>query len=111
MQATRSDRDGVVVVGLGGRIDAGAAEQFKARLTEMIGEGPIRLVLDFAQVDFISSIGLRVLLVTAKRVAAVRGKMAFCGLQGPVLEVFELSGFQSIAPFFAGQDAAVASLI
>jgi anti-anti-sigma factor len=110
MQISRLDTDGITVLGINGRIDAGTAEQFKEKLLATVGDAPVRLVLDFTEVEFVSSIGLRVLVVTARRVAAVRGKMAFCGLHGPVLEVFELAGFTSVASFFAGKDEAVAAL-
>ncbi len=110
MQVSQLDKDGVTIIGVSGRVDAGTSEQFKAKLMAAIGDRPVHLVLDFAQMDFISSIGLRVLIVTAKRVAAVHGKLAFCGLQGPVREVFELAGFVSVAPFFPSRDAAAAAL-
>jgi anti-anti-sigma factor len=109
MQISESGNQSVAVLGVSGRIDASTSEHFKQKLLATIGDRPIRLVLDFAQVEFVSSIGLRVLVVTAKRVAAVRGKMVFCGLTGPVREVFELAGFTSVVPFFPDQAAAVAS--
>jgi anti-sigma B factor antagonist len=109
MQISETDGNGVAVLGVSGRIDASTSEQFKQKLLATIGDRPVRLVLDFAQVEFISSIGLRVLIVTAKRVAAVRGKMVFCGLAGPVREVFELAGFTSVVPFFTDRAAALAS--
>lgn len=109
MQISESGNAGVAVLGVSGRIDASTSEQLKQKLLATIGDRPIRLVLDFAQVEFVSSIGLRVLVVTAKRVAAVRGKMVFCGLRGQVREVFELAGFTSVVPFFPDQAAAVAS--
>jgi anti-anti-sigma factor len=109
MQISELDNNGVAVLGVSGRIDASTSEQFKNKLLATIGDRPVRLVLDFSQVEFISSIGLRVLVVSAKRVAAVRGKMVFCGLAGPIREVFELAGFTSVVPFFPDQAAAVAS--
>ncbi len=110
MQFSQLENNGVTILGISGRIDAGVSEQFKTTIMATIGERAVRLVLDFAQVEFISSIGLRVLVVTAKRITAVHGKMAFCGLQGPVREVFELAGFLSVAPCFPSRDEAVASL-
>ena len=109
MQITESIDQGVAVLEVSGRIDAATAEQFKQKLLATIGDRPIRLALDFAQVVYVSSIGLRVLVVTAKRIAAVRGKMVFCGLTGPVREVFELAGFASVVPVFPDRTAAVAS--
>jgi anti-anti-sigma factor len=109
MQISESDNQGVAVLGISGRIDAATSEQFKQKLLTTVGDRPVRLVLDFSQVVFVSSIALRVLVITAKRVAAVRGKMVFCGLIGPVHEVFELAGFTSVVPVFPNRTAAVAS--
>jgi anti-anti-sigma factor len=111
MEIAKVETQGVTILGPSGRIDAATAEQFKQQLLATIGDHPSRLVLDFAQVEFISSIGLRVLVVAAKRVTAVHGKLAFCGLAGSVAEVFELAGFKAVAPFFPGREAAVAALV
>ena len=110
MEIAKVEFEGVTILCLSGRIDAGTSELFKQHLLTTIGDRPARLVLDFAQVEFISSIGLRVLVVAAKRLTTVHGHMAFCGLEGSVREVFELAGFQAVAPFFPDRDAAAASL-
>jgi anti-anti-sigma factor len=110
MQIVEVENNGVTFLGLSGRIDAGSSESFKHKVLATIGDRSVRLVLDFAGVDFISSIGLRVLVIAAKRVAAVRGQLAFCGLQGPVREVFELAGFTSVATVFLNREAALAAL-
>ena len=47
---------------------------------------------------------------TCLKSAAVRGKLAFCGSHSPVLAVFELAGFTSVASFYTGRDDAVAAL-
>jgi anti-sigma B factor antagonist len=109
MRISDSESNGFAIVALGGRIDATVAEDFKQKLLALIGERPVQLLLDFADVEFISSLGLRVLVVVAKRVAAVRGKLLFCGLQGPVREVFDLAGFTTVAPVFPDRAAALAS--
>jgi anti-anti-sigma factor len=110
MQVSVLENNGVTIVSVSGRIDAGTSEQFKQKLLTTIGDRSVRLLLDFAGVEFISSIGLRVLVVTAKRVSAVRGKLGFCGLDGPVREVFELAGFTSVASVFPSREAGMASL-
>jgi len=110
MQITEHEHKGVVILGISGRIDAGTSDQLKFKLLAAIGDKPVRLVLDFSQVEFVSSIGLRVLIVAAKRIAVVKGKMVFSGLAGPVREVFELAGFTSVAKCYADQAAAIAAL-
>jgi anti-anti-sigma factor len=101
------ESNGVTILAVSGRIDATVAELFNEKLLAAIGDRPLRLLLDFGQVEFISSIGLRILVVAAKRVAAVRGKLLFCGLEGPVREVFELAGFTSVAAIFPSREAAL----
>jgi anti-anti-sigma factor len=109
MQIARQDSNGVTVLVLRGRIDATVADAFRQQLLAVIGDKPVRLLLDFAQVEFISSLGLRVLVVAARRLAAVRGKLLFCSLVGPVREVFDLAGFTAVATVFSSREAALAS--
>jgi anti-sigma B factor antagonist len=110
MQITQVQSDNVTILRIQGRIDASAAEPFKEKVLSAIGDKSTRLLLDFGQVDFISSMGLRVLVIAARRVAAVGGKLLFCRLEGPVREVFELAGFSSVAAVFPDQESALASL-
>jgi anti-anti-sigma factor len=110
MEISKLEVDGKVVLGVRGRIDATTAELFKQALLGTVGDQPVRLVIDFAEVQFISSIGLRMLVVVAKRVVAVRGKLLFCGMNGPVRQVFDLAGFASVAPLLPSREAALASL-
>jgi anti-anti-sigma factor len=109
MEIAQEECNGVTILAVSGRIDASVAELFRQKLLGAIGDCPLRLLLDFRQVEFISSIGLRVLVVVAKRVAAVHGKLLFCCLEGPVREVFELAGFTSVAAVFPSREAALAS--
>ena len=55
-----------------------------------------RFVVDFSQLAYISSAGLRVLLMAAKRVKTENGALILCGMQDHIQEVFEISGFLQI---------------
>ncbi len=110
MEIRQTDREGATILEVAGRIDATTAEPFKQHLLQAIGDQPVRLVVDFAGVDFVSSIGLRVLVTAAKRIAVVRGRLLLSGMTGPVRQVFDLAGFASVAPFFADRELALASL-
>ena len=57
---------------------------------------PSRLVLDFAGVEYVSSAGLRAILVAAKRGKGVGCGLAVCGLREHIREVFDLSGFANV---------------
>lgn len=105
------ERDGdVVVARLVGRLDSSAAPEAEEGLLVALGGVPPRVAIDMTGLSYISSAGLRVLLVLAKKVQQAKGKLALFGLTPNVREVFTVSGFDtifSIAPDPAGALAAV----
>lgn len=96
MEIKEDKIDGHVVVSLSGRIDSTAAVEFEEKLIEIIDRGVHVMVIDFLRVQFISSAGLRVLLLAAKKVKPYGGKLLLCDMSKDVREVFDISGFSSI---------------
>jgi anti-anti-sigma factor len=94
---TRTEANATIVT-LGGRLDAVTAPEYEKNVRQLIEEGAIRLVVDFGKLDYISSAGLRGLLVTAKLLKAKKGQLRFAKVTGTVREVFDISGFNSIFP-------------
>lgn len=92
------------------RLDAVTAPEYGKKVSELIEGGDIRLVIDFAELDYISSAGLRELLVTAKLLKAKGGQVRCANVQGSVREVFTISGFNSIFPLDDSVSAALAAL-
>jgi stage II sporulation protein AA (anti-sigma F factor antagonist) len=106
-----SDRDGeVVIVKLRGRFDSSAAPSAEAGLAAVLDGEPRHLAIDFTELDYISSAGLRVLLILAKKVQQMQGKVALFGLLDNVREVFAVSGFDRIFAIAADRAAAVATV-
>ena len=64
-------------------------------------------VIDLAGVDYVSSAGLRVILLAGKRLKAGGGRLALAGLRDNVREVFEMSGFLTLFPVLPTVDAAL----
>jgi len=93
-----------------GRIDAVTASEFEKGLNEMISRGEIKFVIDLSDSEYISSAGLRSILVIAKRLKAENGKMVFSGLKGTVEEVFKISGFYSIFDIFENEAEALKNI-
>jgi anti-anti-sigma factor len=86
----------VVVLSPRGRVDHTTAEEFKTALAPYLvrcGEGQDHVVLDFAGVDYISSAGLRILMLAAKQAKAQRGFLAVAAVQPLVQEILEISKF------------------
>lgn len=101
----------VLVVKMSGRLDSSTAQAAEEHLAGVIGKHSPHLALDMAQVDYISSAGLRVLLVVAKKLQQAKGKMVLFGLVPNVREVFSISGFDKIFTIETDQTTALASVI
>lgn len=84
------------VVQLQGKVDATSAPSVEQALLGVIDSGAKKLVLDCAGLDFISSAGLRSLLLAVKKMKASGGAIALAALQPHVKEVFDISGFSSL---------------
>ena len=88
----REERRGEgLLVWAAGRIDSNTSAEFEQRL--MTRDAEARLVVDLSGVDYISSAGLRVFLILAKKMKAFGGRLVLCALPPPVKQVFDLSGF------------------
>lgn len=102
-----------VVVCPQGRIDHASAEGFKAALGPSVsacGAGRDRLVIDMAGVEYISSVGLRVLMLASKQTKAQGAPLAVCELQPVVREIFEISRFNLVIQVFPSLREALAAL-
>ncbi len=96
-----------VVVAVEGRMDAVSAPEFERYLNDLIAEGLLRIIVDFEALDYISSAGLRSVLITAKKIQAKNGGIMVVSLHGTVKEIFQISGFSTIIPIYESVDAAL----
>ena len=101
---------GVLVIAPAGRIDSTTSDRLEQLLVARISSGERRFVVDFSAVEYISSAGLRVMLMLAKRLKDARGEVAICALPEPVRQVFSLAGFLPLFAVDATCEAAVARL-
>jgi anti-sigma B factor antagonist/stage II sporulation protein AA (anti-sigma F factor antagonist) len=93
----------VVVAMPSGRIDHAAAAPLEMYLTPLIQEasaGNGALVLDFAGIEYISSVGLRVLMIAAKAMRSHQRPIAIAALQPVVAEIFSISRFDKVLTVF-----------
>ena len=105
------DQDGAVaVLGVHGRIDSSTSARLEQELDSVQAAPAEALVIDLAAMPYMSSAGLRVLLVTARRCKAEGRRLVLCGLQPNVHEVFHMSGFSTIFDIAGTRAEAVASL-
>jgi anti-anti-sigma factor len=102
--------DGATVVTAKGRLDGGASTVFADRIGGLIKTPKPKLLIDFSGVDFVSSAGLRAVLVLLKKVQAAGGTFALCGVQGPVREVLDITGFTGMLRIHPARADGIAAL-
>lgn len=107
MNIQEARRDDRLVVTPVGRLDSSTAPSLDRHLTAVIGRGDVRIVVDLAGIDYISSTGLSVFLSAAKKTKAAKGTIALCGLNSRIRLVFEMSGFLRLFPVFPTVDEAL----
>ena len=96
-----------------GHIDHPNAQQLQVALTPVLAAAARErnaLVLDLAEVDYISSMGLRVLLMAAKQSRAQNTRIAVAALQPVVKEIFDIARFNHVLEAFASVRAALEQL-
>lgn len=109
MEFKSNKQDGFLVVEASGRMDAITAPEFEAQCKTWLADGDTNVLIDFSQLEYISSAGLRSVLSAAKQLKGANGELRFCALSGMVSEVFSVSGFASMFRIFPDKDTALAN--
>lgn len=109
MQIETATHGDLLEVAPKGRLDSNSAPALEKVLLERIDAGQSKLTIDFGSVDYISSAGLRVLLMAAKRTGAAKGRFSMHSLSPEIREVFEISGFLTILKVYPDLNAALAA--
>lgn len=111
MNARRSDwAEDVWVLEARGRLDANLAPELEAQLNSLLAAGHARIIVDFGRVSYISSSGLKVLLLGMRAARKWGGDIRLCAMNERVRDVFTLSGFHKIFAIHASEREAAAAL-
>ncbi len=111
MHITKQQFADTTVVAPAGRIDHGSAAELEAALLPLVSLAAERkgaLVLDFAGVDYISSVGLRVLMIAARQMRAAQARLSVAALSSVVAEIFTISRFDKVLTVNATLEDALA---
>jgi len=92
---------------LAGRLDAVSSQAAIARVYAAISAGARHVLLDMSQVTFLSSSGLRALLLVRKELLAQNGELRLCALKPQVHEVFTLTGFTQVFAIHSTREEAL----
>ena len=109
MELTVRDEGDTKVVMLNGKLDTNTTPAAESEINTLLDGGASKLLINFEQLSYISSSGLRLLLATAKRLKGSGGELKVCTLNEMATEVFEISGFSSILNVFSSEQEALGS--
>lgn len=98
------------ILELVGRIDNVTAAEMESKINAALDGSPSALVLDLGGITFVSSIGLRVLLMAAKRCRKQNAGLALHSVGPAIVDLLGLSGLKAFFPIYDSREAAVASV-
>lgn len=110
MNTQKRQIDGITVVDLSGRLDSSVSGRVMDDLNEVVGAGAAKLVVNLQHVTFISSAGLRSILVAAKLAKSSKGEMRLCQASDLVRKILEESGFTNLIIIDDHEGQSVAAL-
>lgn len=102
--------NGTVIAKADGRIDSSNSREFHSELEAVVAASDAALVIDFEGVEYISSAGMRVILLTAKSLQKTGIKFALCSMNDSIREVFKISGFDKIIEIHHSQAEALSAV-
>jgi anti-sigma B factor antagonist len=96
MEITEKAVDDISILGISGRLDAKSSKTVESALNNLINGGRTKIVVDLASVEYISSVGLRVLLASLKKMRQTQGLMILSSMQPFVKDIFKMAGFDRL---------------
>jgi len=97
----------IIIFKLNGNLNSNTSPELEDRIFEAIKNESKNMILDFEELDYISSAGLRVIMKTAKNLKQSEGMIVLCSMQDYVKEVFEIAGFDAYLPIVSTMDDAL----
>jgi stage II sporulation protein AA (anti-sigma F factor antagonist) len=110
MQIAEQRSGSALVLAPSGRLDSVTSSELEKHVARQLDAGERRLVVDLAGVEYISSAGLRVLLMAAKRLREPPAALVLCGMGPGVRTVLELAGFLPLFAIEPAREQALARL-
>lgn len=107
MDFTLDEFGDVRTVRIAGNLDTQTAPVAQEQLMQLIDDGATKILVDFEDLNYISSSGLRMLLVAFKRLEGTSGQLRICNPNTMVRDVFETSGFLEIFSVYKSQAEAL----
>lgn len=103
MEVQKEQVGDAYVVTATGRLDGIYSTAFAKEVGELIGSANPKILIDFTDIDFVTSAGIRAVLLLMNKANASGALFGLCGLNEPVREVIETSGLTTVIPIYLGR--------
>jgi anti-sigma B factor antagonist len=100
-------QDGIKIFRLKGRLDSNTSQGFEDELFRAISDGSNKIIVDFENLDYISSAGLGVVFKANKALLREDGRVILCSMQNYIREIFKTTGIDSFVPILDTMDQAL----
>ena len=103
--------NGIRLIKLIGKLEIIGTGEIETKFAGYCSGDNVRVIVDLSEVDYLASIGIRLLVLTAKLVTARGGKMVLLNPTSDVKNVLEITGIPAIIPIYDGQESAEVVLL
>lgn len=108
MEVKKESKEGATILTPTGRVDTSTAKAFEAAVMEVVPTSK-NIAISFDQIDYISSAGLRVVLMAGKKLSATGGCLVLINMPDKIFTVFKMSGFDKILKIYPNLEEAKSS--
>lgn len=105
---TRQENDHTVLE-VGGEIDVYTAPKLRERITELVDQGNLDIIIDLEKVEFMDSTGLGVLVGGLKKIRTKGGSLSLVCTQERLLKIFRITGLGKVFAIHASQAEALSA--
>ena len=109
MEITTKEYRRVAVISVSGRIDTSTSTKFEETINDLIDKGHFNLVMDFNEVDFLSSSGLRILVTTRKKLREMGGDVVLANPSQRAADSVEIAGLDKLFQSYPNREEAIGS--
>ncbi len=111
MKISEENRVTFTILDIEGQLNAITCHELEKRLNSLLDKGEKQFLLNLSGLDYISSAGLRVLLVAAKKLKSCNGQIVLASLKDQVRKVFDTAGFSGFFPMFDTREDALRNFL
>lgn len=107
MTITEKEVNGISVIQIEGKLDINTFDILESKLNSLIERGIKKLLVDCTGLTFISSTGLRILIMAQKKLSAVGGVIGLFGLNETTRKIFDITVYDKLFPIFNDETSAI----